>query len=78
MKVGTCKRLQSAAEEVVKKFELGTVTKYRVVTALWKHILLHNMDDVKTSGGSIKLVAKPIGAGVWEIEEVYYNISNSN
>lgn len=57
----------SAAEEVVKKFESGDVQKCRVVTSLWKHILLNNMDNIRTWSGSTKLIGKSIGAGVWEL-----------
>lgn len=69
MKVGTYKRLVSAAEEVVKKFESGDVQKYRVVTSLWKYMLLNNMDSIWTHVGSIKLIGRSIGADVWELSK---------
>jgi len=67
MKVGTYNRVHNTAIDVIHLFESDTVTKFRVVTALWRHILLHNLDDVRTSSGSIQLKAKSIGAGVYEI-----------
>jgi len=67
MKVRTYKRLVSAAEDAVKTFESGNKQKYRVVTSLWKYMLLNNMDSIKTCNGHTKLIGKSIGAGVWEL-----------
>ena len=67
MKISEYKRIEAAAERARDVFYKNPIGSYRVVTKVWKHILLTEGDTLITQGSLRQIVAKNLGAGVYEL-----------
>ncbi len=67
MKRHEYQRIVSSAESMIEKFKSGKIKKYRVVTKVWKHVLLSGLDEFMIKADQVKLVGKHVGAGVYEV-----------
>jgi hypothetical protein len=67
MKVSEYNNIIAAAERARDVFFEDESVSYRVVTKVWKHILLMEKDKLVTHGRLRHIVAKNLGAGVYEL-----------
>jgi hypothetical protein len=67
MKIGEYNSIVSASERARDIFFNDESASYRVVTKVWKHILLTGKDELVTKGRLRRIVAKSLGAGVYEL-----------
>lgn len=68
------KAVANEAQNVVNHFSTDVLaptfhipSPIRVVTKVWRYMLLNNMDRFMANGRSIQLKAKSLGAGIYEI-----------
>ena len=67
MKLHEYNQIVNHVKNITEKFESGEITKYRITIKVWRHILLHNKEKIMIKGYCEELVAKNIGAGIYEI-----------
>jgi hypothetical protein len=67
MKVSEYNNIKAAAERARDVFYNNPIGSYRVATKVWKHILLMEKDTIITQGQLRQIVAKNLGAGVYEL-----------